>query len=447
MGVSGGMKPRSPKGSCWKFRKQIGKGGVNDTIMAKSRYNFQNLPLGRAISISQQGPRGTGQEAQLASAWTGRQPPWSGEAASTCRGQKEACPAPARLQPAALMTLSTRRGADRFIRPAPSRPAEPGRPQAVGSLLSTRHARRTRPFLLRAALAGTGWCAQHARRRRSGRGIGCERAFPQVSNNCPPGRVRRPLGERSAHFPSFPKRAVSPGSPVPRPLGSARCPPPLPAAPRPRPARSPAPAGHLPARAPLPRPPHGERPREPASRASRSRPACLPQPKASHAGQGVRRRAPRVARHPGGPRAPAAPRVRGRARGPISPTARRGAPRGRGEGARGRGVAGVGGTAPHLTPGAASQPSPVGGKMEPGAGRGGRGAGAPRGPVSSAAVAGTAPGRGPAGGGRTPGPDSPGPARPPLHLRWADQFHRVSPPGPRPVPLGSGRSRGKCLWL
>lgn len=262
--------------------------------------------------------------------------------------------------------------------------------------------------------------------------------------------VQRPLGEHSAHFPSFPKRAVSPGSPVPRPARLCA----LPAAPPSRPeaparaalGSSPAPAGHLPARAPLP----SQRPREPASRASRSSPPGgrrASPPQGAPAGQGVRRRAPRVARHPGGPRAPAPPRERGRARGPISPTARRGAPSGRGEGAKSRGVAGAGGTAPHLTPGAASQPSPVGGKMEPGAGRGGRGAGAAARPVSSALAAGNAPGRGPAGGGRTPAPDSPGPARPPLHLRWANQFRRVSPPGPRPVPLGSGRSRGKFPWL
>lgn len=122
MGVSHGMKPRSPRGSCWKFRKQIGK-GVNDTIMAKSRYNFQNLPLGRAISISQQGPRGTGQEAQLASAWTGRQPPWS-EKRRPLAAARGILPAPARLQPAALMTLITRSWA--------SRPAEPGSSQAAG---------------------------------------------------------------------------------------------------------------------------------------------------------------------------------------------------------------------------------------------------------------------------------------------------------------------------
>lgn len=304
------------------------------------------------------------------------------------RGPKELFPRLPGLEtasgPAELIPLP--RPGQAPVRSAPCQLAEPAGNRQLGDSFPLAARGGRRPFPLRGQ-GSRGRAGDHSARwrRRSGARNGIGKLRPGSFQPEPGARAQV---RASARRPGFAQRAQrtlpaalhllchrEPRHQAASARRAAHAPPGRPGAPaRPRSAAAPHRRATCPRAPRLPRPPHGERPAEPASRASRSRPPTPPQ--RAPAGQGVRRRAPRVARLPGGPRTPApTPGAGTRAGPPLPDGPARGPERpGRGgEGARGR--QGRGHRSSPDT-GAASQPSPVGGKMEPGAGRGGRGAGA-----------------------------------------------------------------------
>lgn len=426
--------------------------------MAQSRYNVQTLPLGWEGPLTPVS-RGHGMQSRRPrhGFCRDRQAATAGKSAAVRRSSSRASPAwkppPGRRSsshspgrdrpPSGQLPLSwqNRRGTGSWVTPSRSpRVADAGHFPSAGRV-------RGDGLVTTARVGGA------ARGQESGR----ERYVPAVSNQNPePGHkcgLRRGvpglLNTHSARFP-LPSICCVTGSLVTRPPPRGALPTPLPAAPGPPPGRAP----------PQPRtggPPARARPGSPGlrtasgpqnRRAGLPVPARRPHPKEPPPGRGS------GDAHPGSPASREAreplhqPRVRGRARGPLSPTARRVAPNGRGEGARGRGDARVGGTVPHLTPEQRHSPAQSAARWSRGRAAEGGARGLPRGPVSGAAAAGNAPGAGPRRGWPDP---SPGLSRSPPRrstcgkrrsLRRANPFLRISPPRATPGPAGPGRSRG-----